>query len=261
MSRVLREPSPTLSPILTPNITVTPSTLGNCSFTVVGQTCEQGPLAISASLAATPGTYSIQVTGTSSTGLIRYATYVLTVYPPFDFTMKFEPETGNFNALADPQDFSQGEIYQGESLSSMLIITYNSPLPQTMNFSHTVTPSSSDVAASYTASCTETCAIPIFFSANEPAEGEYTITLTGTGGGKTHSISYTLTVTIPPFDYNMRGWAFSDGAGWISFSSRNCDTNWNGKMDSDDFIETATHTAASAQCPAIGTRAKLWRTS
>src|SRR3989344_806234 len=51
-------------------------------------------------------------------------------------------------------------------------------------------------------------------------------------------------------DQNLRGWAFSGGIGWISFSSFNCDTNKNGIMDIGD--------SPPANCPSVGTSIPLY---
>ncbi|MBI5913426.1 hypothetical protein HY839_03245, partial [Candidatus Azambacteria bacterium] len=253
VSYTVTNPDPTI-------ITISPLTLGSHTFTTSGETFSHPPLNISVSpsfIPSAPTTFSIQFAGTSDTGLSRYATYVLTVYPSFDFTMQFSsPSTGNFNATATPQDSDSGIIYQGASLTQAISLAFNSPLPQTVDLVSAIDIAGSNISSSPAPNqCTSqycTVMLPIISSDTTP-ENTYTITVTGTGGGKTHTITYALQVLIPPFDYNMRGWAWSDGIGWISFSSRNCDIDWDGVMDRVNVGSGTGDAAADAQCPVDGT--------
>ena len=235
------------------NITITPATIANCTLTTLGQTCTQA-LSISTLPPIAPTTYSIIIKGTSTDGLARYATYVLTVYPPFDFDMQYVPATGNFNAAATPQDSDIAIILQGEAVYPILNITYNSPLPQTVSFATGIAPSASgNITITIPPSCTSTCSIPLVITSNDQVDGDFTITITGTGGAKTHTVTYNLTVNIPPFDYNMYGWAWSDAIGWISFNSRNCDIDWDEVMDRVNVGKGTGDASAPAQCPPDGT--------
>jgi len=239
-----------------PDIIINPSSIPSHSFTAIGETYPV-PIEISApSISVTQQTtYIITITGLSNGGVQKSANYSLTIYPPFDFDLKFTPDTGNFNPAANPQDASSGTVYQGDSLTANFIVSYNSQVNRAVNLSATASPASSGVSASLSkSSCAayDSCLLVMLsVNAQSPAEGNFTVTITGdAGSGVTHTASYALTVVIPPLNYNVAGWAWSDGVGWISFNSQNCDTNWNGQIDDDDFTDGGAnpHPVAPAAC-------------
>lgn len=263
VSFVIDNPDPT-------HITVTPSTLSNCTFSGTPppppptQTCTRPttpPFTIVASGSsgdASPGIYPIRVTGTAVNSLqTQIATYTLTVTGPFEFLMQFDPPTGNARQSPNPQDTMSDTRDQGASVTQNVSVGYDpaGPSIQTVSFSVTKTNISTGldeptITVSAISDCTTSCLRTMFINttggATPTPAGTYIIRLTATGGGVTHSIDYSLTVTVPPFDYNMRGWAWSQNVGWISFNSQNCDTNWNRIMDAGD---DNTDPPASVDCP------------
>ncbi|OGD36418.1 hypothetical protein A2850_01980 [Candidatus Azambacteria bacterium RIFCSPHIGHO2_01_FULL_51_74] len=233
------------------NITIAPSTLASHTFTASGETYPAGGqlFTISVSNAISLGTYIIPMTGTSDSGLSKTVYYSLTVYGAFDFAFTWDT-TSPCTGAASCSD----TIYQGSSASGNSgVVAYNSPLARTVNFSNTVVNTSTGLAepsitVSIPASCATTCILPVLIStgANTPATPSgtpYTVAITGDdGSGVAHSITYNLTVKLPPTNYNMMGWAWSDNIGWISFNAQNCDTDWDGFSD-----------GGNAGCPVAGT--------
>ncbi len=138
------------------------------------------------------GTYVITVKGTGADGKERTSAFVLTVTAP-------PPPPGDFSVSVSPDS---GSVTQGGSTSATVTIT------SVGDFSETVSLSASGLPSGATATFTPLSGTPSFASQIEististtPA-GTYTITITGTGGGKTHSCTYEFTVMsavpIPP---------------------------------------------------------------
>ena len=189
----------------------------------------------------------MRITATAqSSGTKKEAFYALNVYEPFDFEIRFQDDTGNFNAGAvepQPQDITTGgTIYQGESIAKYFSVTYNSPLAEIVTFSFSTSTSRGGIPQNIggispmivPAQCGTSCPGTLLTNINssETADYDAAITVTATGGGKTHSIQLNpVNIHIPPFDFNVMGWAWSDGIGWISFNSQNCDTDRDELMD------------------------------
>ena len=240
-------------------IIITPSTMGDCDFTGTTapptQTCQNGLFDIAVLSGIAEGTYTVRFTATAqSSGNRKDIFYSLTVYPPFDFTLAWQ-DTGD--ALDYPIT-----MYQGDSLMKNVIVTYNSPIPETINLTASVTSPESGIIATVSPQCAGTCVVTLFVSAGSAAVNDFTASVNLTANAPAQSVTHSvkiapLSIKIPPFNYNMMGWAWSDGVGWISFNTQNCDTNWNGQMDADDFTDGTVngkpHAIASAQCPADGT--------
>ncbi|MEK7520130.1 MAG: hypothetical protein AAB581_02725, partial [Patescibacteria group bacterium] len=240
-------------------ITITPGPIPPCPLASGSPSCIQ-PLTISADAGAGEGPYYIQITATANSVVITRA-YTLTVYGPFDFTLAF----------ADAAPCAGGgatcsvTIAQDQQPPLALLVNTNFSAPEAMDVTFTspvsVNPPNPNVSIFPPSPCQGAAGAQTFcngllsISAGGGAEGLFVVTLTGREAttGVTHNVTMNLTVTVPPVDYNMRGWAWSDTIGWISFNSQNCDTDFDQIMDNDDFLDTGSHDPAPPQCPPLGT--------
>ena len=155
-------------------------------------------LTISASSTTPAGTYMITITGTGG-GKTHSSTYTLTVAAVGvpDFSVSVSP--------------SSGSAVQGESATATVSVS------SIEGFSSTVSLSASGLPSGATASFSPLSGTPSFTStltisasSTTPA-GTYMITITGTGGGKTHSSTYTLTVTtvVSPAEFEVSNLSIS----------------------------------------------------
>jgi hypothetical protein len=148
-------------------------------------------LAMNVSSSASPGTYTIAIKGTGG-GKTHYCYYSLTVLEP-DFTMSISPTSGSVSAGSSATATVTLTSINGFNSSVSLSVSGVAPV-QWLEPGQTlpeVTLSSSSVALPADRTATSTMTIRTFSST--PA-GTYTITITGSGGGKTHNCTYTLTV-------------------------------------------------------------------
>ncbi|MBI3685146.1 hypothetical protein HY250_01960, partial [Candidatus Azambacteria bacterium] len=251
-------------------LTTSPATLSSCTFNVIGSTCDR-PFDINATAGLTTGNfYLIQIKGTSSASSFnKSAYYNFQAYGPYDFVMKYGSAAGVI-PTANPQDTSSGTVYQGNDLCCQIVTLTSAPAPtpESISFTASNVPAGVSVyvngipADGATPSCVTDnvstfCSLSLTFQvASTAAKGTNTITLTGNASpsGTSHTITFALTVDAPPVSYNVRGWAWSEHLGWISFNSQNCDTNLNQLMDDGDFTAPVSpNSPASTQCPSIGT--------
>jgi len=139
-------------------------------------------LTISTASTISTGTYSITVTGTGG-GKTHSCTYTLTVAVP-DFSISVSPTFGS--------------AVQGVSVTAIV-----SPA-SVGGFSETVSLSASGLPSGATTTFSPPSGTPGFDStltistASTTPAGTYSITITGTGGEKTHSATFSLTVTTAP---------------------------------------------------------------
>lgn len=139
-------------------------------------------------------------------------------------------------------------IDQEESASFVATATCNPGPCENTSFSFNNLPPSS-TATSSTSNCVPTCStIVTIYSSSTTPYGFYTFNVLGTDASDSASASFNLTI-----GYNIKGWAWSDGIGWISFNSENCDIDWDRVMDRVNVGSGAGDAAADAQCPPDGT--------
>jgi subtilase family serine protease len=131
----------------------------------------------------TPGTYPITITGTGG-GLTATTTVTLTVTAP---------TTGAFTISVSP---TSGYIYQGQTRYAVVTTSVSGGFDSAISFSSAGVPSG--VTASFSPS---SIAAPgsgstefILAVSRSARLGTYAITITGTGGGTSHSTTLTLTV-------------------------------------------------------------------
>ena len=207
--------------------------------------CNANPTcSVTLSMTAGPnpgGPYTITVTGTGSvTGIIKSATYKLTISSsggPFDFGISLS--------------LSPSSVAQGSTSTGTINLNLISGSTQSVLLSISGCPTGA--TCSNPSSCSPTCTSAFSITTNNPGTPArtYTISITGTGGSKTHSSSATLTVTsggavpcswIPVADcsnpsdycwwggikykYNVCGPSICSG-GVCTKDSRSCpDPNW-----------------------------------
>ncbi len=134
---------------------------------------------------ATPGNYTITVTGTE--GANTHSTSIALTITGTDFTIS-----------ASPGSLSLAQGTSGTSAISTAVI--GSPGTVALNISGA--PSGATVSlnpGTVTAGGSSTLTV----NAGTAAPGNYTITVTGTEGSTTHATSVTLTVTQPPSDFSI----------------------------------------------------------
>ena len=152
---------------------------GNPTFT--------STMTISTSASTPTGTYPVTITGTGG-GKSHSATYTLTVtQPPFDFTVSVYP-TGS-------------SVIQGGSVQAAVTVNLTSGATQSVSCSASGLPSGANATFNPSSgNPTFTSTMTISTSVSTPA-GTYPVTITCTGGGKSHSATYTLTVMPQYFDF------------------------------------------------------------
>jgi PGF-pre-PGF domain-containing protein len=145
-------------------------------------------LTISTSPTTPAGAYSITITGTGD-GKTHTTTYTLIVTEAVvpDFSISVSPTSGS--------------VIQGKSTSTTISVI------SIEGFAETVSLTASGLPSGAVATFSPLSGMPSFTStmtiSTSPTTpvGTYIITITGTGGGKTHSTTYSLTVTeavVPP---------------------------------------------------------------
>lgn len=134
-----------------------------------------------------------------------------------------------------------GIIDQGEQVSFTATATCVSVPCGEISFSINGLPIGAS-ASFLIGSCVPNCSTFVTINSGSASYGFYTINVRGTDAAADFADSSLFNLTI---GYNIKGWAWSDGIGWISFNSENCDTNWNGIMDVGDI--------PPPQCPSLGT--------
>ncbi len=148
---------------------------------------------------------------------------------------------------------SVGSINRGDSISFVATATYvASPSePITFGISSGLPPGAGAIFS--TQVCTPGCSTVVTINTGTAIDGTYSLTVTGTASDSSSS-TYRLTITAPALiNYDIRGWAWSDNIGWISFNSQNCDIDWDGIMDRVNTGLGAGDASAPAQCPVNGT--------
>lgn len=135
-----------------------------------------------------------------------------------------------------------GIIDQGEQVGFIATATCVSGPCGEVSFSINGLPAGAS-ASFLIGSCVPNCSTFVTINSGSASYGFYTISVQGTDVAADSADSPpTFNLTI---GYNIKGWAWSDGIGWISFNSENCDTNQNGIMDAGD--------TGFAGCPSLGT--------
>jgi hypothetical protein len=144
-------------------------------------------LSISTSQSTPTGTYTILLTG-SAMGVVHQTSALLTVQPaeqPFDFSISAAPTQQTVNPGASATYTITVGLVSGTSQN--VALTASSTL-QT-GISESLNPTSG--LPSYNAILT-------ISTTSSLAPGQYSLTITGTGGGKTHPVTVTLTVAQAP---------------------------------------------------------------
>jgi subtilase family serine protease len=138
---------------------------------------------------AVVGTYTVTVTATGG-GLTRTATVALTITPSPSFTLSASP-----TALSVAQGKSGATTVSSAALygfnSAVALTASGMPTGVTISFS----PASLPTPGTVTTAGTSTMTVSV---ASTVAAGNYTLTVTGSGGGVTQTASLVLTVTPPP---------------------------------------------------------------
>lgn len=136
------------------------------------------------------GTYTIKVTG-SGGGVTKSTSFNLTVNPlPFDFSIILTP--------------SSKEIYQGEKVEVVLTIDLISGESNKITFTIPKLPPA--IRASFSpGSCYPPCVTTLKISTEkEVLEGHYQIQIVTTGGGKTKTTNFYLSIlSLPAFDFSL----------------------------------------------------------
>jgi hypothetical protein len=164
----------------------------SCSFTPrSGHPTFTSVLAVTASSSTPTGSFTITVTGNGE-GSSRTTSFTLTVSSPFDFSIVATPgslsvDQGSLNyySIAVNSSSLRG---QAQSVSLMVV---DCPSGATCSFSP-----ASVLLLSYSPSSYSTLIVDALTST---ASGTYTLTIVGSGGGSTHSVQVSLTVTENPW--------------------------------------------------------------
>jgi uncharacterized repeat protein (TIGR02543 family) len=160
--------------------------------------------------AATPtGSYTITITGTGG-GVTRTTTYTLTVNAAFDFSMSLSPSSGSVNQGTSITTTATATLTSGSTTSVSFNSCSNLPAGGYCSFSPT----------SCNPTCTSTATI---YTSDSTPSGVYNINITGNGGGKTHSATYTLTVNFvdrtPPILSNIQATGITINSSTISWTT------------------------------------------
>ncbi|MBT9143487.1 MAG: hypothetical protein DDT29_01895 [Dehalococcoidia bacterium] len=142
-------------------------------------------MTIAAAADATPGVHAITITGTGAGGLVRTATFTLTVEPlPFDFSLAVEPTAAT--------------VTRGKETTATVTATHLAGITEGV----TLTAALPEGVAGITITFAPASGDPTFTSAMSVATardatlGEHVITITGTSaGGVVRTATFTLTVT------------------------------------------------------------------
>ncbi len=172
---------------------VTASTFSPNPVTPTGTGAASTFTLMATSSATTGGPVTVTVTGTSvTTSLVKTATFILTVVAPgFDFNLSVNPSSESTAPGGSTRATVTVGLVSGTA-TSVSLSTSVSPMESsiTIGFSSgSVTPPGSSMMMVHTTAAT-------------PAR-DYRISVTGMGGGMTHTAFYTLTVTPAAFDYGL----------------------------------------------------------
>ncbi len=147
-----------------------------------------------------------------------------------DIYITTQPANFKVNELSQKIDDSNQAIGEGYSATFSVVATGTAPLAYQWQKN----------GVNIFGATNSTYIIP---SATVADNGAYRVIISN-DGGKASLWSESLTLTVVPFvqvDANMFGFAWSGNIGWISFNSKNCDTNIDGRSD-----------ASIAGCPPVG---------
>ncbi|HVU48850.1 MAG TPA: IPT/TIG domain-containing protein [Terracidiphilus sp.] len=141
-------------------------------------------MTLTAAQAVATGKYSISVTGTAG-NLTQTTVVPLTVIPPPDFSIS--------------TNYTNGQITEGSSGTFTIYSNYANGFNAAVVLSATALPAGDTITlspATIPAPGYGTSTATVVVGSNT-TPGVYPITITGTGGGITHSVTYTLTIPTP----------------------------------------------------------------
>lgn len=165
---------------------------------------------------AAPGVYYVY--GVASDGANDYSPGTITINTGFNYS------------IAQPDDIV---LIPGLTIAIDIDLAQISGTDQNVGLSTNAAPA--DVNFTWTAgsSCAPDCAKTLTIDVGaSPAPGTYPIIITGSSPGLAdQTVTFNLTILGVSQSGNLEGFAWSDTAGWISFSSKDCDANNNGFID------------------------------
>lgn len=150
-------------------------------------------LNISTATSTAPGSYPITVTATGG-GVTKTTSFTLTVNAiPFNFSIS---------------DEGGKSVTVGQSVTSTITATLVAGTTQSVTYSASGLPAGATALFSPT-SCSPTCSTTLTISTSlSTPSGNYTITVSGTGGGVTKTTAFALAINPIPFNFSL-----SDGGG------------------------------------------------
>ncbi|HEY1901987.1 MAG TPA: hypothetical protein VGG56_06135 [Terracidiphilus sp.] len=158
-------------------------------------------LAFTAGATAVPGTYAVTITGTSG-GLTRTTAVVLTI-PASNFTLSSSP-----SALS---------LLTGAGTSSTITVTGTNGSHSNVTLAAKGLPAG--VTATFSPDVTSTTSLLTFTASSAVVPGTYSVTVTGTAGTITNTVTISLKVPVPGFSLSSSPSALSLVAGGPSANS------------------------------------------